>query len=147
MLVTFDAPESNVACTRRERSDTPLQALTLLNNGTSIECAQALGRRLAAHTGGVPDQIRYGFELALGRPPENAELARLEQFWKVQSEAFQQDPENAEKLARENDETRMTNDDAGALSRGGHGSDAVRLATLIAMSRVLLNLDETITRE
>jgi len=130
MLVTFDAPESTVACTRRERSDTPLQALTLLNNGTSIECAQALGRRLAARTGGVADQIRYGFELALGRPPEAMELARLQEFWKVQSNAFQQDPEDAAKLVGD-----PKND------------DAVRLATLVAMSRVLLNLDETITRE
>jgi hypothetical protein len=130
MLVTFDAPESNVSCTRRERSDTPLQALTLLNNGTSIECAQALGRRLAARAGSVEDQIRYGFELTLGRPPGIPEMARLQQFWKVQSEAFQKDPE-----------------DAGKLVGGKPGGDSATLATLIAMSRVLLNLDETITRE
>jgi hypothetical protein len=177
MLVTFDAPESSVACTRRERSNTPLQALTLLNNGTSIECAQALGRRLAARTGGVADQIRYGFELALGRPPEGPELARLQEFWKVQSQAFEQDPEDVGKLVgeRRNDEIRTTaeamrdahgatganddseapsrgkrdpkNDDADALSGSKSDGDAVRLATLIAMSRVLLNLDEMITRE
>jgi hypothetical protein len=148
MLVTFDAPESSVSCTRRERSDTPLQALTLLNNGTSIECAQALGRRLAARTGGVADQIRYGFELALGRPPEASELGRLQEFWKVQSEAFREDPEDAAKLLTgKNDETRMTNDDSEALSRGARVGDTVRLATLVALSRVLLNLDETITRE
>src|SRR6185503_15476471 len=48
MLVTFDAPDSNVTCTRRERSNTPLQALTLLNDNVFFECAQTLGRRLAA---------------------------------------------------------------------------------------------------
>ena len=45
MLMTFDAPDSNATCTRRERSNTPLQALTLLNDPVFFECAQALGAR------------------------------------------------------------------------------------------------------
>jgi hypothetical protein len=130
MLMTFDAPESSVTCTRRERSNTPLQALTLLNSGASTECAQALGRRLAAQTGGVPDVIRNGFELALGRPPEATELARLEQFYTVQAAAFRQDPDSARKLLG-----------------GKFEGDPAEPATLVAMSRVLLNLDETITRD
>lgn len=47
MLMTFDAPDSNATCTRRERSNTPLQALTLLNDPVFFECAQALGKRMA----------------------------------------------------------------------------------------------------
>ena len=46
MLMAFDAPESNTTCTRRERSNSPLQALTLWNNGTFVECAEAFGRRM-----------------------------------------------------------------------------------------------------
>jgi hypothetical protein len=129
MLVTFDAPESTVACTRRERSDTPLQALTLLNDGIAVDCARGLGRRLAEQTGGVPDQLRYGFELAVGRPPEAGELARLQKFVKVQDEAFRQDPEAARQLL-------------GVKYDG----DPAAPATLVAVSRVLLNLDELITR-
>jgi hypothetical protein len=129
MLATFDAPESNVACTRRERSDTPLQALTLLNDGTAVECARGLGRRLAVQTGGVPDQIRYGFELVIGRSPQPAELARLQKFCEVQGKAFRDDPESARQLLG----GKCDGDPAGA-------------ATLVAVSRVLLNLDELITR-
>src|SRR5439155_21372680 len=46
MLLTFDSPDSNVCCVRRERSNTPLQALTLLNDAVFFDCAQALGRRV-----------------------------------------------------------------------------------------------------
>jgi hypothetical protein len=129
MLVTFDAPESNVACTRRERSDTPLQALTLLNDSTAVECARGLGRRLATQTGAMPDQVRYGFELTLGRAPEPGELARLKRFCDEQGEAFRRDPEAARQLLG-----------------GKYDGDPVNAATLVAVSRVLLNLDELITR-
>ncbi|EDY20435.1 protein of unknown function DUF1549 [Chthoniobacter flavus Ellin428] len=129
MLITFDAPESNVACTRRERSNTPLQALTLLNDHTAVECARGLGRRLSVQTGGVPDQIRYGFELAIGRPPEPAEMARLQQFCDLQTRAFRDDPEAARQLLG-----------------GKYDGDPVVPAALVAVSRVLLNLDELITR-
>ena len=113
MLMAFDAPESNTTCTRRERSNSPLQALTLLNNEAFVECAQALGRRIAAHSSSPDARLRYGFELATGRPPNKAELARLRAFWTGHEERFKSD-------------------------------DA---ATCSAYARVLLNLDETITRE
>ena len=129
MLVTFDAPESNVACTRRERSDTPLQALTLLNDSTAVDCARGLGRRLAVQTGGLSDQIRYGFELAMARPPEPAELSRLQQFCDWQEKTFRNDPEAARQLLG-----------------GKCDGDPAEPATLVALSRVLLNLDELITR-
>jgi hypothetical protein len=129
MLATFDAPESNVTCTRRERSNTPLQALTLLNDGMAVECARGLGRRLTVQTGTVADQIRYGFQLAMGRSPEPAELARLQRFCDAQEQAFRSDPEAARQLL-------------GGKSDG----DPTAGATLVAVSRVLLNLDELITR-
>lgn len=129
MLVTFDAPESNVACTRRERSNTPLQALTLLNDSTAVECARGLGRRIALQTGGTPDQLRYGFELVLGRPPQPAELTRLQQYCDQQSQLFRNDPEAARKLLG-----------------GKYDGDPAGPATLVAVGRVLLNLDELITR-
>jgi mono/diheme cytochrome c family protein len=113
MLMAFDAPESNTTCTRRERSNSPLQALTLLNNEAFVECAQALGRRIVACSHDADARLRQGFELATGRPPTPAEFTRLQRFWTGQQERFQTD-------------------------------DA---ATCTAFARVLLNLDETITRE
>jgi hypothetical protein len=130
MLTTFDAPEASVTCTRRERSNTPLQALTMLNNSVSNECAQSFARVLAKQTGGLPDQLRLGFLAALGRPPEELELARLQQFATQQKNDFEQSPETARQVL-------------GGKAEG----DAAAAATLVAVSRVLLNLDELITRE
>jgi hypothetical protein len=113
MLMAFDAPESNTTCTRRERSNSPIQALTLLNNEVFVECAQALGRRIAAQSKETDERLRHGFQLATGRPPGKEELARLRAFWTGLQERFKTD-------------------------------DA---ATCTACARVLLNLDETITRE
>src|SRR5207248_1482607 len=63
MLMTFDAPDSNVTCTRRDRSNTPLQALTLLNDPVFHECAQTLGRRmLKAPQSDSASRLKLGFE-------------------------------------------------------------------------------------
>jgi hypothetical protein len=80
MLMTFDAPDSNTTCTRRERSNTPLQALTLLNDGTFFECAQALGRDLASAPAPRDKMIAHAFKQCLAREPRAEELARLERF-------------------------------------------------------------------
>jgi hypothetical protein len=113
MLMVFDAPESNTTCTRRERSNSPLQELTLLNNETFVECAAALGKRIAEHSGSPEERLRFGFQTALGRLPNKAELERLRRFWTGLQEQFKTD-------------------------------DA---ASCRAYARILLNLDEAITRE
>ena len=61
MLMTFDAPDSNVTCTRRDRSNTPLQALTLLNDPVFHECAQALGRRMMNESSSSDSAARLKF--------------------------------------------------------------------------------------
>jgi uncharacterized protein DUF1553/uncharacterized protein DUF1549 len=84
MLMTFDAPDSNTTCTRRERSNTPLQALTLLNDSTFFECAQTLGQRLAPDNRSREQTIARAFKTCLAREPRPEELARLEQFLEKQ---------------------------------------------------------------
>lgn len=134
MLTTFDAPDSNVTCTRRERSNTPLQALTLLNDPVFFECAQALGRRLAESemTPGAlaaenPNQsLRRAFEICLSRAPTSEELSRLEQLYRDQLRLAQANPENAAQIA-------------------GHASPET--AALVLVARTILNLDEFFTRE
>ena len=133
MLMTFDAPDSNVTCTRRERSNTPLQALTLLNDPVFFECAQALGRRLAADTAmNVQEKIRRGFEVCLSRQPTGEELARLQRYYEDQLRLTQANSQNAARIA-------------GAPEAGTN--NVAQTATLVTMARALMNLDEFVTRD
>jgi hypothetical protein len=131
MLMTFDAPDSNVTCTRRERSNTPLQALTLLNDPVFFECAQALGKRMAQAN--VPaDAIRQGFRLCFARHPDENELARLIELHQQTAAVLRANPDAASKIAE-------------------HLTDATdklaERAALVVIARTLLNLDEFVTRE
>jgi hypothetical protein len=88
MLMNFDAPDMSVACSRRRASNTPLQALNLLNDPVFYEAAQALGYRIQSE-GPATDggKIEYGFSLALGRAPSDKEKTRLQQFAAGEPEA------------------------------------------------------------
>jgi mono/diheme cytochrome c family protein len=133
LLATFDAPDSNTTCTRRERSNTPLQALTLLNDPAFIEGAQALGRRLVLEGGPDPAQrVHFGFRVCLSRAPTSTELERLTLFQAEMEALCRRQPESALKLA------------GGAPPAG---VDAAALASWVAVARTLLNLDEFLTRE
>jgi hypothetical protein len=79
MLATFDAPSATVCCPARERSNTPLQALTLLNDPLYVECARGLARRMSGET---PEaRIAGAFRIALARPPDATEAAALRRLW------------------------------------------------------------------
>src|SRR5262249_41938814 len=70
MLMTFDAPDGIVCTVRRERTNTPLQALTLLNDTVFVECAQALGKRIGEEKpADTKERIRHGFHLCIAREP------------------------------------------------------------------------------
>lgn len=129
MLMTFDSPDSNLCCVRRERSNTPLQALTLLNDTVFVEGARALGRRIAERTGGTEERIRYAFRLCLTRPPSERELSRLVQLFEELRALCRDNPKEAARLA------------------GTSGQDTVEVAAWVALARTLLNLDEFVTRE
>ncbi|MBM3976427.1 MAG: DUF1553 domain-containing protein, partial [Planctomycetes bacterium] len=76
-FATFDAPSRELACTRRARTNTPLQALALLNDPAFDECARALGRRLLERAGDDRARLAAGFRLATARAPSAEELERL----------------------------------------------------------------------
>jgi hypothetical protein len=88
-FTAFDAPARTACAVQRSRSNTPLQALVLLNDPVYVEAARALGRRMATETVGAPlaDQLRHGFRLCLTRSPSAAELAALERLWREQAAA------------------------------------------------------------
>jgi hypothetical protein len=131
MLMTFDAPDSNVTCARRERSNTPLQALTLLNDPVFFECAQALGRRAATDVDSTEERIRRLFAMCLSREPTGAEFKRLLKLYEDALRLVQRNPDTATKILGE---------------QGAKENDAIQQATLVALSRVLMNLDEFVTR-
>lgn len=132
-LIVFDAPDAGTTCTRRNRSNTPLQALTLLNDQAYLEFAQGLAARLLKDSG-QSDEARLvqGFRFCLGRQPSSQERQVLTRLLAQQLEAFRNKPEEARPLAP---------------AQKPNGVDAARFAAWTMVSRVLLNLDEFITRE
>ncbi|MGK0199205.1 MAG: hypothetical protein ACI91J_002487 [Yoonia sp.] len=82
-FATFDLPNVNRSCSRRDRSNTPLQALTLLNDQVFVEAADALAIRILRETPAetLRERIRHGFQICLGRSPTEFELGRLTKFW------------------------------------------------------------------
>ncbi len=140
-LMVFDFPDSNVSCTRRPRSNTPLQALTLANDTTFVECAQILARRIAfSDAADDASRVRLAFRRCLAREPTAAERDRLLAVVRSQRERFAGAPEDAAALAG------LANaGDAGTPAEDRH--DAIELAAWTAVARVLLNLDEFVTRE
>ncbi len=132
-LTVFDAPDAGSACTRRNRSDTPLQALTLLNDQAFFECAQGLAARVLKEGGaGDDDRLAYGFRLCTARRPNAHEREVLVRLLVKQRDKYAATPEEAKRLAP---------------AELPNGADPVEFAAWTAIGRVLLNLDETITRE
>jgi len=131
-LVTFDAPSSTLACTRRERTNTPLQALNLMNDPVFFEAAQALAYRVMNESGGgFRDRLNYAYEVTLGRDPSTREAERMGRYFDETSRRLAGDAKTVASL--------FPNQFAGVPQ-----ADA---AAWVELSRVLLNLDEFITKE
>jgi Protein of unknown function (DUF1549)/Protein of unknown function (DUF1553)/Planctomycete cytochrome C len=131
-LVTFDAPDSLNSCPRRDRSTTPLQALTLLNDPVFFEASQALAVRLLQEKNGSPEErIEHAYRLCLGRAPRPEEKERMVQYLHQRKELLTRKPESIEKLFP---------------AKTLDGVDPADAALWIGVSRVLLNLEEFITR-
>jgi mono/diheme cytochrome c family protein len=140
MLGTFDVPEGNTACVRRTRANTPLQALITLNETVSVEAAQALARRILEKGGAADvDRIWYAFRRVLSRQPSDAERETLLQLIAKQKTRVADGWINPWLLAANRKEAPPEN-----LPPKVTPSE---LAAYTVVSRVLLNLDETITKE
>jgi hypothetical protein len=133
-LEAFDAPPGEASCVRRSRSNTPLQALITLNEPLFLESARALARRVLAE-GGETDEARlaHAFRLCVSRGPTEEEAAVLRALLDRQSARF---------TSGEADPSGLIADVAPP-----EGSSPADLAGWTAVARVLLNLDETITKE
>jgi hypothetical protein len=135
-LTTFDASSREVCQVKRSRTNTPLQALELFNDVTYVEAARALGQLSLIEGGSTPEErIRYAFRRATARQPATRELQVLARGLERYRQNFKTDPEAAKKLIRHGE------------SPLAEGLDPVELAAYTALSGVILNLDEAITKE
>ncbi|CUU37466.1 Planctomycete cytochrome C [Armatimonadetes bacterium DC] len=126
-FVAFDANSREVCTANRPRTNTPLQALVLLNDPVYIEAAQGLAKRMQkAGRGSVEKAIQYGFRCCTARYPQPQELNRLRQLYDRMLQSYRANPDATRKLV---------------------GKDDPPLAALTIVAHVMLNLDETITKE
>lgn len=138
-LQAFDAPTGDFACVKRPRSNSPVQALTGLNEPIFVEAAQALGRRILVEGGKTDaDRVAYAFRLCVGRTPTEAEAKTLLAMHAKQVERFS-DPKAdpwAVAIATAEDAKKLPNT-----------ATPAQLAAWVAVARVMLNLDETMSKE
>ncbi len=135
-LLLFDATNREVCTIKRSRTNTPLQALALLNEVTFVEAAKALAVRLVKEGGSKdPDRLVYGFRLVTGRDPSAQEQQVLIEGLQSDRATFTQFPEAAAQLLK-----------VGELPVE-NTLEPVELATWTTTANVLLNLDEFVTRE
>jgi hypothetical protein len=136
VLATFDAPSRETCQVKRSRTNTPLQALELLNDVAYVEAARGLAQLMMAEGGcTVDDRIAFAFRRATARMPTPAELAVLTRGFERYRTAYSSDRQAALQLIRHGD------------SPLDSKIDAVELAAYTATASVILNLDETITQE
>ena len=135
-LSAFDEPSGETSCPRRVRSNTPLQALTTLNEKTFVEAAQAMALRVIKE-GGTNDTARaaYAFELCTGRKPAPEDLSLMLKFWQQQYDYFENNTAGAVEVALADPKQLPPN------------LNLHKVAAWAMLSRAILNLDETITKE
>ncbi len=135
-LATFDAPSGEICQVKRSRTNTPLQALELLNDVTYVEAARRLAQLTIARGGRTPDErIAFAFRRALARGPTAAEVAVLRTGLERYLAAFRNDRAPAGQLIHHGE------------SAVDEKTDAAELGAYTAVAGVILNLDETISLE
>jgi hypothetical protein len=135
-MLLFDAPFRESCTLRRPRTNTPLQALNLMNDPTYVEASRLLAQRMMLEGGStVESRLSLGFRLLLARQPKPAELAVLRTAYGRNFTDFQKDGEAAKAL----------------LAFGDFKNDAKlnpsELAAFTAVASIILNLDEVVTKE
>ena len=139
VLQTFDVPNADSSCVRRLRSNSPLQALVSLNEPIFVECAQALARKTLAEGGATDaDRVIYAFRRTLARKPTDDERKQLLTLLERQKTRLADGWLNPNEIATGEEKP---------SAKLPAGTTPTQLAAFTVISRVLLNLDETITKE
>jgi hypothetical protein len=134
-MSNFDGPNREQSCTRRERSDTPLQALQLMNDVQHFEAARVLAERILQE-GGADDTSRLTWlcRVVLARAPDARDLAILSNALATQRQLYQADPQSAEKVLHDGE------------SIAKHVAPAPEIAAWAMTANLVLNMDETLNR-
>jgi hypothetical protein len=136
VLAVFDAPNRNLCEVYRSTTNTPLQAFTTLNETSFVESARALAERMMAEGGGEPaGAIDYAYRLAISRSASQSEREILLGVYQRAHDRFAEQPNEAAALLEVGD------------SPVPKGLDPVELAAWTTVTQVILNLDETLTKE
>jgi hypothetical protein len=133
-LLAFDGPTREKCTVRRPRTNTPLQALVLLNDVTYLEAGRGLAALALAQPGDDGARLRYAFRRATARLPDEEELSVLQRLLDQQRARFRADHEAAAHLI------------AVGASPAGRTLDPIELAAWTATAHSILNLDEIVTR-
>jgi hypothetical protein len=132
MLITFDQPDATVTCTRRKRSNTPLQALTQLNDAIFMEAARELAQGVIVREQHDEARIRCAFQGCMGRSPSSQEMQVLHELLSRFRRIYHEDEQAARRLHADATTPTIAESD---------------FAAWIALCRVMMNLDEFVTRE
>ncbi|MES2437999.1 MAG: DUF1553 domain-containing protein [Verrucomicrobiota bacterium] len=133
-LETFDAPAREVVCSRRARTNTPLQALVSMNDPQFFEAARKLSERAIKRSGDPKERLDFMAETLLSRPLDPAELAKLTKSKDGFASHYQAHPDDAKEV--------LTNGEAPADA----ALDPIEIATWAMVANQFLNLDETLTK-
>ena len=134
-MMAFDAPSRQECTAERSTSNTPMQALTLLNDPTYVETARVFAARIFKEGGKTPtERIHWAFQQTLSRLPQPKELEIMTGLYEKHKTEYTGNPDAAKALA--------TTGEAPATQ----GIEPIELAAWTSVARVILNLHETITR-
>jgi hypothetical protein len=134
-MSNFDGPNREQLCARRERSNTPLQALQLLNDVQHVEAARAFAERMLKEGGSTPaERIAFAYRAALSRAPSDEESIIVTRTLQTYLNRYREDPAAARQLVHVGESSPMTI------------ADASELAAYALIANLVLNLDETVTR-
>ncbi|MFP6604635.1 MAG: DUF1549 and DUF1553 domain-containing protein, partial [Pirellulaceae bacterium] len=134
-MMNFNAAAREVCITRTDRTNTPLQALTMLNNRIFVESARKMAERMLQEADGPPtSQVRYGFQLVLTREPTAEELAILMQLYREARQQFVAAPKSAASLL------------AVGESKPAKQLKPIKLAAMTVVASTIFNLDEAVTK-
>ncbi|MCZ6675563.1 MAG: DUF1553 domain-containing protein, partial [Verrucomicrobia bacterium] len=135
-MAILDAADRESCIVSPKRTNTPLQALTMLNEKAFVEAARNFGQRILQEGGSsVPEQVEFAFRTVAGRYPKPEEQVLLENAYRDYRDLYAEDPESAEKLIQVGE------------SKLAENLRPIELAAATTLANMLLNLDEVVTKE